>query len=218
MVDEVRHALASFREEFLGTPTLFFTEHDVASRLYHLVQEELGYTQVKAADGTLHYLVHHEYPTPFRCDMNGSTFSVMDEDTRTPKGGKFRRGHYDLVVFNPDFISRTNLGVVRGQDYAVLRHDLPDTMASLGQAPISIGIELVFNRIPFRSEHQIERWCRFVLQDHAKLAASGKWMGRNFMKDMVVVAINACSSPDSDSLIREILGRHETITYWSSSA
>ncbi len=147
--------------------------------------------------------------------MSGHSFCVMDEETRTPKGGKFRRGHYDLVVFNPEFISRSSLGVIRGQNYTVLKRDLPGIMTSLGQTPILVGVELVFNRMPFRSESHVEWWCRFVLQDHAKLVASREWMGRRFMKDIIVVAINGGNTQDADTLVKELLGGHETIDYWA---
>ncbi len=66
ILKQVKRALVRLRQEFSQAPTLFFTEHDLASRLYHLVQEEIDYAWVEAADGTIHYLVHHEYPTPFR--------------------------------------------------------------------------------------------------------------------------------------------------------
>lgn len=78
-VTEVIQALSALEREFKANPHLFFTEHDLHSRLYHLIQNNISYQRVTATDSTIHYLVHHEYPTPFRCDMSGRGFRIADD-------------------------------------------------------------------------------------------------------------------------------------------
>ena len=38
--------------------------------------------------------------------MSKKNFRIVEEFERTGKGGLYRRGHYDLVVLNPDFIRK----------------------------------------------------------------------------------------------------------------
>ena len=89
--EKVVDGLASaFRE----TPRRFFTEHDLHSNLYNLVEKELGKDALfaESKDGFQVSLVHHEYPTPFRCDMSEEDFRLVEETDRTNKGGRFKRG------------------------------------------------------------------------------------------------------------------------------
>ena len=104
--EKVLERLAS---AFGETPRKFFTEHDLHSHLYNLGEKELESRHelfVESKDGFQVSLVHHEYPTPFRCDMSKKNFRLVEESDRTDKGRLFRRGHYDLVVLNPDFVNR----------------------------------------------------------------------------------------------------------------
>jgi hypothetical protein len=128
---------------FQKTPKRFFTEHDIHSYLYRIVEDELGKIGVsffKTRDGYLAGLVHHEYPTPFRCDMRKYEFRVAGEEERTPRKGLYKRGHYDLVIFNPDFISQNNLIVVTGKNYQLLRK----AMEHVKTTPLLWVCEIVF--------------------------------------------------------------------------
>lgn len=113
---------------FRKYPQQYFSEHDIHSVLYHLTQKQLkqhGETSQTTLDGYNTSLVHHEYPTPFRCDMQGYKFRRTGEEERTPKGGLYKRGHYDLVILNPDFVKNNTLNIVCGQNYKKLRLILP---------------------------------------------------------------------------------------------
>lgn len=113
---------------FRANPHYFFSEHDIHSVLYNLTQEQLQqfglYTQT-TLDGFKTTLTHHEYPTPFRCDMQGYKFRRASEEERTPKGGLYKRGHYDLVILNPDFVKNNTLDIVCGKNYKKLQPILP---------------------------------------------------------------------------------------------
>ncbi len=106
-------------------PRRFFTEHDLHSYLYRLVETELsnrGELFANTADGYRTVLVHHEYPTPFRCDMSNHSFrKTEDTNDRTTKGGLYRRGHYDLAILNPEFVRQYNSVIVAGKNYGRLR-------------------------------------------------------------------------------------------------
>ena len=100
-------------ETFQTCPHYFFTEHDIHSVLYNITNEELqlgGVLEVETRDRRQVTLVHHEYPTPFRCDMRGYGFDKKDEKP-------YKRGHYDLVILNPNFVRNNGLDVVCGKDY-----------------------------------------------------------------------------------------------------
>jgi len=70
----VKKMEATFRE----WPQCFFSEHDIHSVLYPLAKEELKQHGINPEETTrdeyITSLVHHEYPTPFRCDMKGYMF------------------------------------------------------------------------------------------------------------------------------------------------
>jgi len=114
---------------FQKYPHCFFSEHDIHSVLYRLVKEELKHQGINSEETTLDgyktSLVHHEYPTPFRCDMQGYTFRRTGEEERTPKGGLYKRGHYDLVILNSDFVKNNTLDILCGKNYKKLRLILP---------------------------------------------------------------------------------------------
>lgn len=94
-------------------PHHFFTEHDIHSVLYNITRKELQQNRVltaKTRDRHEIALVHHEYPTPFRCSMKGYSFEIKYKKP-------YRRGHYDLVILNPEFVENTERDVVYGKDY-----------------------------------------------------------------------------------------------------
>lgn len=73
---------------FKKTPRRFFTEHDLHSYLYQLVEKELDAKRelfYEAADGQRTSVLHHQYPTPFRCDMSKHGFRIVKENERTEK-------------------------------------------------------------------------------------------------------------------------------------
>lgn len=114
----------------------FFTEHDVHSVLYNIAKEELqlnGIMTEETYDRHRVRLVHHEYPTPFRCDMRGYGFEIKYEKP-------YRRGHYDLVILNPKFVRNNKLDVVCGKDYQKFRSAMRDVKVE----PLIWACEVIF--------------------------------------------------------------------------
>lgn len=96
------------RTMFHEYPDYFFTERDMHSLLCDISNEELrlnGVQPINTSDGHLTNLVHHEYPTPFRCDMKEGGFIKKDIPP-------YKRGHYDLTILNPAFVQTNSLDIV----------------------------------------------------------------------------------------------------------
>ena len=135
----INNLQVAFRE----CPQCYFSEHDIHSVLYHLTQEQLkqhGETSQVTLDGYNTSLVHHEYPTPFRCDMQGYKFRRAGEEERTPKGGLYKRGHYDLVILNPDFVKKQHTRHSMRKKLQKLRLTLP----RLSTQPLIWACEIIY--------------------------------------------------------------------------
>ncbi len=173
----LNHVHKEIKSIFEKHPYRFFTEHDIHSELARIATEYLvgdGSLYAKTIEGYEVSRVHHEYPTPFRCDMRNYDFRVITEDefdASRQKGLKTRarRGFIDLVVLNPDFCASNKLSVVTGKMYA-------DVLASLRdqQYPaLDLAIEVVYHSTYDRKKHAgiMKRRVTSTKQDYDKLVA-----------------------------------------------
>ena len=112
IIEAVDKSIDMVCSEFRSHPTLFFTENDIVCHFYTILRKELPMSKAIDKDGHEHFLVHREYPTPFRCDMSDGKFAIRGDDELTAKGGKYQRGNYDIVVLDSDFIGRHPYEVV----------------------------------------------------------------------------------------------------------
>ena len=107
--------------EFLGEPYRFFTEVEAVSRFHQLLaaDAQLNY-KVESRDGFPLSLIHQEYPTFFRMDdpvpVDVRRGGQLSAHTPVPTGT--RRGRYDIVVLNPDFIRSHTAETVKSRDMA----------------------------------------------------------------------------------------------------
>lgn len=177
IVHAVECSLESFVELFRQEPTRFFTENDLVCELHRRLFNSLDVLKLATVhdkDGFPVNVVHCEYPTPFRCDMKGGGFRMKRDDERTESSGKFRRGHFDIVVFNPDSIRRHSYSAIKGQNYGeFLKFVIPDLNES--QSMILVGVEIVFRRDPIppsKANSGAMAFVANVLQDMDKLDAS----------------------------------------------
>jgi len=158
--------LDELEADFKNIPHKFFTEHDIHSHLHKLVEAELekqGKRLVRSVDGQTTNLVHLEYPTPFRCDMSKHGFRVASDKDRTPRGRFYRRGHYDLVVLNPDFVRSHDLVIVSGKNY----EKFCSARDSINVTPLLWVCEILFGA---HVEDDLPRnWMKFVEQDSKKV-------------------------------------------------
>jgi len=164
-------------------------------------------------DGHEHFLVHREYPTPFRCDMSDGKFEVKDDDARTERGGKYRRGHYDIVVLDPDFVDRHRHEVIRAQIYQLYKDEVVSEVDSHGP-PILYGLEFMYRRDPLRycrggeREKRIEAFLAKVAQDADKLLALKE---RGFIHQTRMLTFVKGSSKEICSVLRDRLSRRDEV-------
>lgn len=178
IIGAVDQSIEELCKEFRSRPTLFYTEHDIISFFYTILQRNLSMATVRDRDAREHILVHMEYPTPFRCDMEGNRFAIKGDDERTPHGGLYQRGHYDVVVLNPDFIKEHSYELIKAQDYdAYKKLVLPKL--SKDDPAILYGLEIALRRDPFPllqakggGREVIDAFIAQVNQDADKLVAS----------------------------------------------
>lgn len=107
MLKKIGISLEKAKSKFRDNPKKFFTESDIR----YLVVRELE-DQLKGQNKP-YGLVHTEYPTPFKCAMDGKK-CVCKKDNE-----KSHRGHYDIVVLNPNAFSASpqNIVAIRGQSF-----------------------------------------------------------------------------------------------------
>lgn len=198
--------LGKLRLAFKIAPRRFFTEHDLHSHLYQLVEKELdarGELFCEAADGQKTSVLHHEYPTPFRCDMSRHGFRMVNDNERTKKKGLYRRGHYDLVILNPDFVRQYDPVIVAAKNYekfCIVRDKINVT-------PLLWVCEIVFGS--HVEEGLPKNWVDIVFQDAKKVIETlnlkiGK--GVNFARyGSVMVFIGIRPNEKTRKLEEEIL-------------
>lgn len=182
IIERVEQQLEALIRQFEDTPSLFFVENDLTcnlvGRLTSALDQELS-KPVTDIDGKPHQLVHCEYPTPFRCDMSNYGFSVKDEDARTPKGGKYARGHFDVAVINPRWIENHTFSTIKGQNFESVKRDILPKVRQDGPV-VLYGVELMYRREDIKlsrgpnNRRAVESFVDQVLQDASKLDEAKK--------------------------------------------
>ena len=147
IVDAVEKAITQVCSTFKQSPTPFFTESDLVCYCYASVGkkhlEELGISRQLDKDGRIHFLMHCEYPTPFRCDMSNGGCVKKGENDRKANGKKYIRGHYDLIVFNPEFIRQNSYPELKAQNYAAYLSKILATLrAEAPQGDLRPGVHV----------------------------------------------------------------------------
>lgn len=183
-------------EMFHTHPDYFFTEHDIHSLLCDIANEELqlcGVTPTETSDGHQVSLVHHEYPTPFRCDMEGDKF---EKKSKPP----YKRGHYDLIILNPAFVKRNSLDVVCAKDF----EKFEAAMRYVNTAPLTWVCEVIFfPRVKKLPNYAI----KIIEQDALKVKETlGHELSRNvrFSKLGSVLVFTSHTEEESADLERQV--------------
>jgi hypothetical protein len=178
IIGAVDQSIEELCKEFRTRPTLFYTEHDMVSFFYTILQRTLSMATARDRDAREHLLVHIGYPTPFRCDMEGDRFAIKGDDERTPQGGLYRRGRYAIVVLNPGFIKEHSYELIKAQDYALYKKLVLPKLDKDNPA-ILYGLEFVLRRDPFPllqakggGREVIDAFVAQVNQEAEKLVAS----------------------------------------------
>lgn len=201
---------------FRNHPYWFFTEHDIHSVLHNIVKKELethGVVSTKTLDKYWIMLVHHEYPTPFRCDMKGYKFRRVSGKERTQKGGLYRRGHYDLVILNPTYAKENDLNVVCGKDYQKFKSAMPKTKVE----PLIWACEVIF--FP-RTRKLPKNALKIIQQDTLKVKETLKHkvnQDKRFCKSGSVLVFTSHTTKETKDLKQQVarLGKkHKVETHF----
>lgn len=189
----VKRVGIAFREY----PDYFFTEHDIHSVLYDIAKEELqlyGVPSLKTGDKHEVFLVHHEYPTPFRCDMEGYKFEKKDEKP-------YRRGHYDLSILNPAFVNKNELDVVCAKDFQVFK----TAMEKMDTEPLIWVCEvLFFPRVKTIPNDAIQRIKQDALKVKETLRHKVGSSNRLFCKMGSVLIFTSHTAEEATNLRRQV--------------
>jgi hypothetical protein len=177
----LNHLKNQIEATFKKDPHRFFTEHDIHTELALIATDDLkkkGELLTETKDNYIVSRVHHEYPTPFRCDMSKFNFKVISEDEFQRKrqkspGFRARRGFMDLVVLNQDFIKSNNLNVVSGKRYKDVLKNLKNQQYSA----LDLAVEVVYHPAFDEKPHIgiMKRRVASTNQDYEKLVALKKF-------------------------------------------
>jgi hypothetical protein len=211
----VSDSVEKVRIEFNSHPTQFFTESDIVSYFYSFLLQRLPDSRIYDKDNNEHLLVHREYPTPFRCDMERYKFGIKDENALNKNGRKFQRGHYDLVVLNPNFIKRHSYKVIKAQNYKLFKEEVLSRIDH-DDSIILYGLEFVYRREPLKysrgddKEKGMNKFVARILQDAEKLVESKKYQG--FMDRIRMLVFIKGSPRNIRSLLKKKLHERAEIT------
>jgi len=215
IIEAVDKSIEMLCSEFQSDPTLFFTENDLVCYFYCFLWQKLPTSNVYDKDGYKHFLIHMEYPTPFRCDMSKNKFEIKNDEERTEKGGKYQRGHYDMVVFNPDFIKDHSYEAIKAQNYELYKEQVLSNIDRF-KPVILYGLEFMYRREPLKyskgedKEKGINDFVAKVIQDADKLVYSQNKEG--FMgKVKMLTFVKGSSREICDLLTEKLSNRNEII-------
>ncbi len=200
-IDEiVAQSLKTSINRFREKPLLYFTESDIQTYL----QKDLitGNTpRITLKDGRIS-LIHREYPTNFRYQKSKLIVGYPDDELEsTSLSNKHirSRGHYDLVVLNPEFLQemldkhqRINLSMEQIINKCVYR--AIDRQCDLGgkhSEEILYAIEVKYlHMFNFKNKSMLDQ----ILMDNEKLSIALRLTG-GFIKPINLV-FSSSPSPD----------------------
>lgn len=188
MGDAVQVAVQDLLRDFREYPQRYFTEEDVRwrlmGRLNQLIRER-GMEQAPIQDGQTSIL-HGEYPTPFRCKMAKATFAVA------PPGSRAVRGHFDIVVLDPDSIRGCRFEVVRAQFYKVFLAQLPSLQMPFLDTVIELKLfrDLAHSNRTESARRQAEFAAQAVLKTVAALVAQIGYYAKPFARRGLVLLLD----------------------------
>ncbi|MDD3473418.1 MAG: hypothetical protein PHS86_11590 [Syntrophaceae bacterium] len=177
----VKAAEKGIREQFTNEPERFFTESDLVAAFYNsLIHNMVGIKDINPAG-----VVHQQYPTLFKCDMKGGRFIAKDDNSA------FKRGHYDLVILNPDFVSSAcrlfpddpiaRFNYLTARFWMVKKH----RDQYIQTPPILYAFEFMYQKDPIneRQTGGIKNLLKLAQQDFLKLKHSQSEANGRFIKN-----------------------------------
>jgi len=169
----VKKGIKKIINKFRENPLYFFTESDLHSCFYSSIYS--GKLEVVRNNKRI-CLIHREYPTNFRYYKK----EMVQDDYRDPyplADKKGYRGHYDMVVINPEFAEKyydniSDIKHIINKDVGFLEQRVNDDIKSVKKELIyAIEFKYVINN----SKQFIDE----VKADNKKLLFSTRWGARH---------------------------------------
>lgn len=216
IIEAVDKSIEVVFSEFRSCSTRFFTENDIICYFYSILQQKLPILTACDKDNHENFLIHREYPTPFRCDMGESKFEVKDDNARTENGGKYRRGHYDIVILNPDFIEQHSYEVIKAQNYELYKKQVLSKIENY-RPVILYGLGFMYRRDPLKysrgenKEKGIDNFKAKAIQDANKLLVSKEFIGGFMDQVKMLIFVKGTSEEICSLLTGKLLKRNEIL-------
>jgi hypothetical protein len=181
----VSEAITATTNRFQREPECFYTESDLVSHCYTLMSQKMG--GVKGLKPL--QLIHQQYPTLFKCDMKCGRFIAKDDNSA------FKRGHYDLVILNPDFVSGAgrlfSVDPIARFDYLTARFWMVKKNRDqyIQTPPILYAFEFMYQKDPIneRQTGGIKNLTKLAQQDFLKLKHSQSEANGRFIKNTQMI-------------------------------
>ena len=175
-INELEACMNSLGKKFLMYPYNFFTETDAHSFLFYYMfrYAKRGFKiQYPSKDKDRAVLIHREYPTVFK---------YMKKDmVRDPHG---TRGHYDLVVLNPDYMQAHAMPEIMMANFNDIDSEDPLNLFAaiefkLVKSPLDKGMqgEIVndITKLSWALEPWKDRWPRQSINTYALIFNRSRW-------------------------------------------
>lgn len=165
-MNKITSILDEFEVIFKENSHWFFTEDDIVMYIYSLFSRNLDNSLFSKNNNLL---LHKEYPTYFRCEMKDLSFIPIEEGEEV----KARRGFFDLVILDEDFIDRYSYKEVKGQHISIFQ-DVVNEFEDNGRSHIFYGLEFLYKRDLVKTINQVETTIKLLIQDAKKIGYSKK--------------------------------------------
>lgn len=178
--DAIRKTINKFREH----PYYFFTESDIVSYLWMaLYSGELDMGSSRE-DGKRIYLVHREYPTNFR-------YTKEDLGPEYKPGDTGGRGHYDLVVLNPEFVINSGVEHVVNKCFATTQGRASEDAPFKNEILVAMEFKYVINNSSafstqiHQDNHKLRIGKDFGIIDAINLVFCNQFLNKNPRESLI---------------------------------
>jgi hypothetical protein len=126
MIKKIEFKIRTLVNHFRRRPLNYFTESDIHSYLYLAFYRDKNFSRLYPTLNPIEktILIHREFPTFFK---------YKNEPPIVPSDKAKSRGHYDLVILNPEFVMANSFDVVTNKDYSLMpkKFDITPLIAAI---------------------------------------------------------------------------------------
>ena len=146
--------------------------------------------------------------------MRNGGFALKPEGDRTEGGGKFRRGHLDIVVLNPTFVARHTYQQLKAQNFELFIRDVWNGRDE-AESMLLHAIEFYLFRDEIKESRGADqtlaarRCAKAIIQDADKLDAAAAMPG--FAATTLHVAFLKGTGETVGRMIEDAIGQRKGI-------